>query len=40
VLHLLWRRSNPPLQRIVWITVVLIVLGLIGTFPKFFQQFV
>jgi hypothetical protein len=39
VLHLIWRRSNPPLKRIVWITVVLIALGLIGTFPKFFQQF-
>src|SRR5512133_4040632 len=30
VLHLLWRRSNPPLQRIVWITVFLIALGVIG----------
>jgi hypothetical protein len=38
-LHLLWRRSDPPLRRIVWITVLLIALGLIGTFPKFFQQF-
>ena len=38
-LHLIWRRSNPPLRRIVWITVALIALGLIGTFPKFFQQF-
>jgi hypothetical protein len=39
VLHLIWRRSNPPLRRVVWVTVVLIALGLIGTFPKFFQQF-
>jgi hypothetical protein len=39
VLHLVWRRSNPPLRRVVMITVLLIVLGLIGTFPKFFQQF-
>jgi peptidoglycan biosynthesis protein MviN/MurJ (putative lipid II flippase) len=39
VLHVIWRRSNPSLQRVVWITVLLIVLGLIGTFPKFFQQF-
>jgi hypothetical protein len=39
VLHLVWRRSNPPLQRIVLISAILIVLGLIGTFPTFFQQF-
>jgi fluoride ion exporter CrcB/FEX len=39
VLHLIWRRSNPPLQRIVLISAILIVLGLIGTFPTFFQQF-
>ena len=39
VLHLIWRRSNPQLQRVVMITVLLIALGLIGTFPKFFQQF-
>ena len=39
VLHLIWRRSNPPLQRIVLISAILIVLGLIGTFPTFFEQF-
>jgi hypothetical protein len=39
VLHLVWRRSNPPLQRIVLISAILTVLGLIGTFPTFFEQF-
>jgi hypothetical protein len=39
ILHLVWRRSNPPLRTIVIISAVLIVLGLIGTFPTFFEQF-
>jgi hypothetical protein len=39
VLHLVWRRSNPPLRTIVLISTILIVLGLIGTFPTFFEQF-
>jgi hypothetical protein len=39
VLHLVWRRSNPPLRTIVLISAILIVLGLIGTFPTFFEQF-
>lgn len=39
VLHFAWRRSNPPLRRIVTISVLLMVLGLIGTFPKFFELF-
>lgn len=29
VLHVAWRRSNPPLRRIVMISVLLMVLGLI-----------
>ena len=39
VLHFVWRKSNPPLRRIVTISVLLLVLGLIGTFPKFFELF-
>jgi hypothetical protein len=39
VLHLVWRRSNPPLRRVVTISVVLLALGLLGTFPTFFEQF-
>ena len=39
ILSLVWRRSDPPLRRIVIISVVLIVLGAIGTFPTFFEQF-
>jgi hypothetical protein len=39
ILHLVWRRSNPPLRRIVTIAVVLLLLGLLGTFPTFFEQF-
>lgn len=39
LLHTLWRRSNPPLRPITTATIVLIVLGLVGTFPTFFQAF-
>jgi hypothetical protein len=39
LLHMLWRRSNPPLRTITITSSVLIVLGLIGTFPTFFQAF-
>ncbi len=39
VLAALWRRSNPPLRPIIIATIVLIVLGLLGTFPTFFQAF-
>jgi hypothetical protein len=39
ILHIIWRRSNPPLRRIVLISAILLVLGLIGTFPTFFEQF-
>jgi hypothetical protein len=34
-----WRRANPPLRSITIASVVLIVLGLVGTFPTFFQAF-
>jgi hypothetical protein len=34
-----WRKSNPPLMKVVAIAVLLIVLGFIGTFPIFFQAF-
>jgi hypothetical protein len=33
------RRSNPPLARVALVTLVLVVLGLIGTFPIFFTAF-
>jgi|ERR687897_600319 hypothetical protein len=39
VLHGLWRRQNPALRPILIITVVLIALGVLGTFPTFFQAF-
>jgi len=39
LLHTLWRRSSPPLRLITTASVVLIALGLIGTFPTFFQAF-
>ena len=39
VLHVVWRRSNPPLRTVVMVSVLLMVLGLIGTFPEFFQLF-
>jgi hypothetical protein len=39
VLHGLWRRRNPPLRPILIVTVVLIALGVLGTFPTFFQAF-
>jgi hypothetical protein len=34
-----WRRANPPLRSITIASIVLIVLGLVGTFPTFFQAF-
>jgi hypothetical protein len=34
-----WRRSSPPLRPVVLASVVLVILGLIGTFPIFFQAF-
>ncbi len=38
-LHAYWRRSNPLLRSILIASVALIVLGLVGTFPTFFQAF-
>jgi hypothetical protein len=39
ILTAIWRRANPPLRTITIISAVLIVLGLVGTFPTFFQAF-
>ncbi|MEX2102665.1 MAG: hypothetical protein WD805_01785 [Gaiellaceae bacterium] len=39
VLHGLWRRQSPALRPILFATVALIVLGILGTFPTFFQAF-
>jgi hypothetical protein len=39
VLHGLWRRQNPALRPILIATVALIALGILGTFPTFFQAF-
>jgi hypothetical protein len=39
LLTALWRRANPPLRLIAIASSVLIVLGLVGTFPTFFQAF-
>ena len=39
VLAALWRRSSPPLRPVLVAAAVLIVLGLLGTFPIFFQAF-
>src|SRR6266508_4500401 len=39
LLTALWRRANPPLRSITIASAVLIVLGLVGTFPTFFQVF-
>ena len=39
VLTAIWRRSNPPIRTAAIVTLVLVVLGLIGTFPIFFQAF-
>jgi hypothetical protein len=39
LLTALWRRANPSLRSITIASTVLIVLGLVGTFPTFFQAF-
>jgi hypothetical protein len=39
ILTIVWRRQNPPIRTITIASAVLIVLGLIGTFPTFFQAF-
>jgi hypothetical protein len=37
VLAIVWRRSDPPLLRVAATTAVLAGLGLLGTFPPFFN---
>ena len=39
VLYGVWRRQSPPLRPILIATIVLIALGILGTFPTFFQAF-
>ena len=39
VLHALWRRQSPPLRPILILTAILIGLGILGTFPTFFEAF-
>lgn len=39
-LHALWRRESPVLRPILIAAAVLVGLGLLGTFPVFFQAFV
>jgi hypothetical protein len=39
VLHGLWRRQSPALRPILIATAVLVALGVLGTFPTFFQAF-
>jgi hypothetical protein len=37
VLAIRWRDANPPLVRVAALSAVLIALGLLGTFPPFFN---
>jgi hypothetical protein len=39
VLHFLWRRENRPLRPILIAAGVLVALGIVGTFPTFFEAF-
>lgn len=39
LLTAVWRRSDPPWRPIVYATTLLIALGLLMTFPTFFQAF-
>ena len=39
ILHGLWRRQNPVLRPILITAAVLVALGILGTFPIFFQAF-
>ena len=39
VLHGLWRDKNPAVRTVIWATVILLALGVLGTFPIFFQAF-
>ena len=36
-LAIVWRRANPPLLRVAAVTAALVALGLLGTFPPFFN---
>jgi hypothetical protein len=38
-LHALWRRESPILRPILIAAIVLVLLGLLGTLPTFFQAF-
>jgi hypothetical protein len=37
LLTIVWRRADPPLMRVAAATAVLVALGLLGTFPPFFN---
>ena len=39
VLGAAWRRSDPPLLRVAAVAACLVALGLLGTFPPFFNAF-
>ena len=39
VLAIAWRRADPPLVRVAVAAAALIALGLLGTFPPFFNAF-
>jgi drug/metabolite transporter (DMT)-like permease len=39
ILHAVLRRKDPALRPILIVTGVLIALGILGTFPTFFQEF-
>lgn len=39
ILHVVWRRENRALRPILIVAVVLVLLGVVGTFPTFFQAF-
>jgi hypothetical protein len=39
LLHLLWRHEDRPLRPILITAAVLVVLGIVGTFPTFFEAF-
>jgi hypothetical protein len=38
-LHAVWRRQTPVLRPVLIATAVLVALGVLGTFPTFFQAF-
>lgn len=39
LLAFVWRRFSPSLRRVVAVSVVLVGIGLVGTFPPFFHLF-